>query len=156
MNAEQAKALLASITPGPWEIDGIAIAGNDERAGDVCYMGEPAQYAGDTARMLNNWDANARAIAALPDALATVVADAEEKARMAARIEALEAEKAVNEKALALWRTAFWVSDKYAVAIHDDAGKFYSIRAQDFHRMSDLYRGDIDAASAALAQGERA
>lgn len=38
------------------------------------------------------------------------------------------------------WSAAFWVADQFAVAIHDDEGKCYSIRAQDFHRMSDLYR----------------
>ncbi len=53
-------------TPGPWELDGIAIAGSAHRMGDVCLMGEPAQYAGDTADMCENWEANARLIAAAP------------------------------------------------------------------------------------------
>jgi len=65
-------------TRGPWELDGIAVAGSDPRVGDVCLMGEPAQYAGDTARMCDNWEANARLIAAAPsmlEALETVVND---------------------------------------------------------------------------------
>lgn len=56
-------------TPGPWELDGIAIAGSDHRMGDVCLMGDPAQYAGDTADMCDNWEANARLISAAPDLL---------------------------------------------------------------------------------------
>lgn len=83
-----------------------------------------------------------------PDMLATIMADAEEKARMSERIAELEARE--NE-----WRSAFWVADQFAVAIHDDAGKFYSIRARDFHRMSDLYRRDISETHAAL-NGETA
>ena len=58
---------------GPWELDGIAIAGSDPRGGDICLMGEPAQYPGDTARMLDNWEANARLIAAAPDLLQALV-----------------------------------------------------------------------------------
>lgn len=114
ITAEQARALLAGITPGPWK-----------------KHGNGAQVISDTALIATLPYAaaskgNSRAIAAVPDMLSTIIAQA-------ARIEALEAEKA-------LWRTAFWVADQYAVAVHDADGKFYSIRAQDFHRMSDLYR----------------
>jgi hypothetical protein len=60
-------------TPGPWELDGIAIEGSDQRKGAVCLMGEPAQYPGDTAFMCDNWQANARLIAAAPDLYDAVV-----------------------------------------------------------------------------------
>ncbi len=56
-------------TPGPWELDGIAIAGSDHRMGDVCLMGDPARYAGDVPSMCDNWEANARLIAAAPELL---------------------------------------------------------------------------------------
>lgn len=80
VNADLA-TLLERATRGPWELDGIAIAGNDLRGSDVCLMGEPAQYAGDTSRMLDNWQANAALIARAPDLaadvlrLTTIVAD---------------------------------------------------------------------------------
>lgn len=54
-----------------WELDGLAItAGTD----NICYMGVPAQYAGDISEMCPNWEANARLIAASPDMLAALEA----------------------------------------------------------------------------------
>lgn len=53
-------------TPGPWEIDGIAVVGGGQ---DICFMGEFAQYAGDRPRMAPNHEPNARLIAAAPDLL---------------------------------------------------------------------------------------
>lgn len=50
-------------TQGPWEVDGIEITYGGQ---GICLMGEPAQYAGDFARMLPNYEANARLIAASP------------------------------------------------------------------------------------------
>lgn len=47
--------------------------------------------------------------------------------------------------AIDAWRTAFWVMDGHAVAIHDAEGKCYSVRAHDYIVMHDLHR-------AALAQ----
>ena len=55
--------------------DGIAIAHMSPPHGyplDVCLMGEPAQYAGDTANMLQNYEANAHLIAAAPDLYAAL------------------------------------------------------------------------------------
>lgn len=45
--------------PIPWMVDGITVASG---AQSVCYMGEPAQWSGDTPRMLDNCDANAALI----------------------------------------------------------------------------------------------
>ena len=102
ITAEQAKALLASITPGPWK---FMLLDTDlhleKKARRSIFRGGYFGYAvmddvhGRKSRpviaLLPMCDADhrddARAIAALPDALATVVAQA-------ARIEALEAEKA--------------------------------------------------------------
>lgn len=58
---------MAGFTKGPWELDGISISGSCTRGGDVCLMGEPAQWSGDTPRMLDNYKANANLIAAAPD-----------------------------------------------------------------------------------------
>jgi len=54
-------------TKGPWSQYGIAITANRK---DVCWMGVPAQYPGDSARMCKNDKANAHLIAAAPDLLA--------------------------------------------------------------------------------------
>ena len=54
-------------TPGPWELDGIAIANLDAYPRDVCLVGEPLQYPGDLGRMLDNHEANAAFIAAAHD-----------------------------------------------------------------------------------------
>lgn len=81
--------LLAEATEGPWELDGIAIAGSDPRSGDVCYMGEPAQYPGDIARMLTNWQANARLIALSPDLARQVIALTADNAALRAKAEKL-------------------------------------------------------------------
>lgn len=57
-------------TPGPWVKDGIAISHMSPPHGyplDICLMGEPAQYAGDTAKMLQNHEANSSIILAAPD-----------------------------------------------------------------------------------------
>jgi hypothetical protein len=48
---------MSKYTPGPWSVDGIAIVGGDRK--DVCLMGEPALYAGDSPRVCLNADANA-------------------------------------------------------------------------------------------------
>lgn len=140
ITAEKARALLAGITPGPWNVTTpvpdapefrVIHHGDDGLSDFGKYMSVNGQVSLD----------DARAIAAVPDMLATIIAQD-------ARITELEARE--NE-----WRSAFWVADQFAVAIHDDAGKFYSIRARDFHRMSDLYRRDVAASSAAL-NGETA
>lgn len=128
ITAEQAKALKAGISEGEWR-----------KHGDGARVVSGQAFIATLPRAAAS-KGNSRAIAAVPDMLATIIAQG-------ARIAELEARE--NE-----WRSAFWVADQFAVAIHDDAGKFYSIRAQDFHRMSDLYRGDISAARAAL-NGER-
>jgi len=73
--AEQLREMVAEATDGPWELDGIAIAGGDHRKGDVCLMGEPAQHSSDTARMCDNYYANATLVAAAPT-IATALADA--------------------------------------------------------------------------------
>lgn len=138
ITAEQAKALKAGITEGPWWSDakyddremGCAVIAARTDSGPP--PGNPTRGMVALASELLNTEArrceaNARAIAAVPDMIDTIIAQD-------ARIAELEARE--NE-----WRSAFWVSDQFAVAIHDDAGKFYSIRARDFHRMSDLYRG---------------
>ena len=62
------------------------------------------------------------------------------------RIEAANALTAAQERIEALegaligWNTAFGVADGYAVAIHDADGKCYSVRAQDYNVLHDLYR----------------
>lgn len=56
-------------TPGPWAVNGIAI---DAGVTTVCWMAEPPQYAGDTAKFCDNDKANARLIAAAPDLLAAL------------------------------------------------------------------------------------
>lgn len=57
-----------------WELDGLAItAGTD----NICYMGVPAQYAGDISEMCPNWEANARLIASSPDLKDVVLAQQE-------------------------------------------------------------------------------
>ena len=64
------------------------------------------------------------------------------------RHDLLEAARAEIERlgaAIDAWRTAFWVMDGHAVAIHDAEGKCYSVRAHDYIVMHDLHR-------AALAQ----
>lgn len=69
--------LAASITPGPWELDGIVIAHQPEPTGypvAVCLMGEPLEFPGDVKPMMENHEANARAIALVPDLLAEVIA----------------------------------------------------------------------------------
>lgn len=125
ITADQAKALKAGITPRPWNVttpvpdapEFRSIHHGDDGLSDCGkYMSVNGQVSLD----------DASAIAALPDMIDTIIAQD-------ARIVELEA----REKE---WRSAFWVADQFAVAIHDDAGKFYSIRARDFHRMSDLYR----------------
>ncbi len=135
ITAEQARAFLAGITPGPWR---VSLTDETVVVSDDILVRVDGDY--DDFGIAPIMSATATAIAAVPDMLATIVAQAE-------RIAELEARE--NE-----WRSAFWVADQFAVAIHDDAGKFYSIRAPDFNRMSDLYRRDISAARAAL-NGER-
>jgi len=101
MTPEELRKLADDATPGPWELDGIAIAGSDHRRGDVCLMGEPAQYAGDTADMCDGWEANARLIAQSPT-IARDLADAlEENARLR---EALVKEKEQLGKELNYWK----------------------------------------------------
>ena len=57
-------------TDGPWRLSGLLIEG---QSGAVCLMGEPAQYAGDKSRMLDNWEVNARRIARVPTLEAEVL-----------------------------------------------------------------------------------
>lgn len=152
MNAEQAEALLASITPGPWRVsftDETVVVSDDI---EVRIGGEYDDF--HTGPLMS---ATATAIAALPDALATVV-------EQAARIEALEAEKAelrgllwyawsefnairarsgapLSRDGMLLCDDGYWslLTDKFAAAIGD----------------KDLKPWPSDDARAALAQGER-
>ncbi len=61
----------AQHTPGPWEVDGMAIVGGGQ---DICYMGELAQWSGGTPNVLPNSDANALLISAAPDLLKALMA----------------------------------------------------------------------------------
>lgn len=105
ITAEQARALHAGITPGPW---GHSLLDTDlhleKKAKRSLFRGGYFGYAvwnmtdklsKPVIAMLPMCDvdhqADALAIAAVPDMLATIIADADENARMAARIEALEA-----------------------------------------------------------------
>jgi hypothetical protein len=109
---EQMRADMAAGTPGPWELDGIAIAGSDPRAGDVCLMGHPAQYPGDTVLMLVNHEANARRIARVPLLEAEVLrlteanaALAEELARVRGLVlSGLDAVETGRNEPLMIWR----------------------------------------------------
>ena len=100
---QSARALIEPLTghtPGPWMQDGIAIAHPSEPNGyplDICLMGEPLHFAGDVRPMLQNHEANALILAAAPTLRDTVAAladladaQAQENARQARRIEALE------------------------------------------------------------------
>lgn len=100
ITAEQARALQAGITPGPWNVttpvpdapEFRAIHHGDDGLSDCGkYMSVNGQVSLD----------DASAIAAVPDLIATIIADAEEKARMSARIAELEAEKDGLRKMLA-------------------------------------------------------
>lgn len=64
----------------------------------------------------------------------------------------LAAEVARLRDALGAWKTAFWTADQFSVAIHDADGKFYSVRAQDYHRMDELFHDRAD--HAARREGE--
>jgi hypothetical protein len=64
-------------TPGPWQLDGIAITYLLPPYGspvDVCLMGEPAQSPGDILAMMQKWEMNARRIARVPDMEAALIA----------------------------------------------------------------------------------
>ena len=61
-------------------------------------------------------------------------------AEAAAEIYRLRAEIERLRAAIDAWRTAFWVMDGHAVAIHDSEGKCYSVRAHDYIVMHDLHR----------------
>jgi len=87
----QDAALLASMTgftPGPWTVDGICIANVSGYPIDICLMGEPLQYPGDTGKMMDNSGPNAALIAAAPDLHRIATEQAAEIARL---LEALEA-----------------------------------------------------------------
>ena len=74
---ERAKEAMECATPGPWELDGLAIAHPLPPHGypvDVCLMGEPSQYPGDIPVMMQGWEANARLIALSPDLARLAVA----------------------------------------------------------------------------------
>lgn len=69
-------------TPGPWKEDGIMIVGANGE--DVCFMHEPAQYAGDVSTPAGpNTEANAHLIAASPDLYASDKALADIAGRLA-------------------------------------------------------------------------
>lgn len=76
----EARALIEPLTghtPGPWMQDGIAIAHPSEPNGyplDICLMGEPLHFAGDVRPMLQNHEANARILVAVPALRDTVAA----------------------------------------------------------------------------------
>jgi hypothetical protein len=77
---ERAKQAMEGATPGPWELDGLAIAHPLPPHGypvDVCLMGEPSQYPGDIPVMMQGWEANARLIALSPDLARLAVAAGE-------------------------------------------------------------------------------
>lgn len=54
-------------TKGPWVINGLVIETASGK--EICLMGEPAQFAGDTPDMCPNYEENAPLIAAAPDLL---------------------------------------------------------------------------------------
>lgn len=58
-------------TPGPWELDGMAITADGQ---NICYMGELAQWAGGSPEVLPNADANGSLIEAAPDLLRALMA----------------------------------------------------------------------------------
>lgn len=64
----------------------------------------------------------------------------------------LAAEVARLTEEVDAWKTAFWTADQFAVAIHDADGKCYSVRAQDYHRMDELFHDR--ATHAARQEGE--
>lgn len=71
------KAAAENATPGDWHVSGIAISSQGH--GDICYLGEPAQYAGDTARGLPNAGPNrSYLIAAQPRVTLSLLASLEE------------------------------------------------------------------------------
>ena len=73
---DEIRAMLDGATPGPWELDGIAIAHACSPYGypiDVCLMGEPAHYPGDIPVMMRDWEDNARLIASAPSFAAEVL-----------------------------------------------------------------------------------
>ena len=87
MTAEQIEQMRADMkvgTPGPWELDGIAIAHPSEPYRypiDVCLMGEPAR---DIPVMMQRWEINARRIARVPDMEAHILALTAERDKLKA------------------------------------------------------------------------
>lgn len=61
-------------TPGPWQVDGLTIEADGEI---VCWLGEPAQFAGDVSQVCADAGGNARLIAAAPVMLAALEAAVE-------------------------------------------------------------------------------
>ena len=95
----------------------------------------PAGIADDILALCDAYEYSRLAVAHANDHADTAISDMQE---LRAEIERLRA-------AIDAWRTAFWVMDGHAVAIHDADGKCYSVRAHDYIVMHDLHR-------AALAQ----
>lgn len=86
ITAEQAQALKAGITEGPWR---VSLTDETVVVSDDIEVRVDGDY--DDFGIAPIMSATATAIAAVPDMLATIMADAEEKARMSERIAELEA-----------------------------------------------------------------
>jgi hypothetical protein len=125
---EELRADMAAGTPGPWELDGIAIAGSDLRAGDVCLMGHPAQYPGDTVLMLVNHEANARRIARVPTLEAEVLRLTEANAALAEELVTFCAVWAVP------YAQGLGLPDGHLHPLHYDMLERYGARMDDFTR----------------------
>jgi hypothetical protein len=121
MTSEDIREMLEAATPGPWDLDGIAIANLDAYPKDVCLMGEPLQYPGDLGKMFDNHEANARLIAAAPDLAAEVLRLREQAAfrdeadALRAEVERLKAETAQAVMSEAI-RMKEWCAKRQAVS----------------------------------------
>ena len=80
-------ASLKGFTPGPWERDGICVSQMSRPPTEICLMGNPPQYPGDTGGMMVNSMHNAALIAAAPDLHRIATEQAAEIARLQALLE---------------------------------------------------------------------
>jgi hypothetical protein len=79
-------ASLKAFTPGPWERDGICVSQMSRPPTEICLMGNPPQYPGDTGGMMVNSMHNAALIAAAPDLHRIATEQAAEIARLRAAL----------------------------------------------------------------------
>ena len=59
---------------------------------------------------------------------------------MSSEVRRLNGDILRKDSHLEAWISAFKTADHYAVAIHDDNEKYYSLRSKDFNEMYRLYR----------------